>query len=139
MLERDEILEYPYEGTIMRVIQGAGDDDDSNVTLYEGMMDEHMMTAEEGRTLQTSNYIISIPLTKDEQGSYIVPRKGDKISLTRYGEQIEFDVENAEPSQLGGVSIYASRNSWNSVTPTPEPEPTPSDNDEDDEDEEVNG
>ena len=133
---RDEILEYPYVGTIMRVIQGAGDDDDSEVTLYEGVMDEHMMTAEEGRTLQTSNYIISIPLTQDELGNYIVPRKGDRIVLTRYGEEIRFDVENAEPSQLGGVSIYASRNSWNSVTPTSAP--APSHNDEED-DEEVNG
>lgn len=111
-MERSEILEYPYNGTINRVIQGKGSEEDTEVLLYEGVMDEHMMTPEEGRTLQTSDYIISIPLTKDAQGAWIVPRKGDKISITRYGETFSLTVNNAEPSQLGGVSIYASRNSW---------------------------
>lgn len=111
-MTRDEILEYPYQGTIMRVIQGKGSKPDSEVVLYEGVMDEHMVTDEEGRTLQTSSYIISIPLIKDTEGSWIVPRKGDKITLTRYGETFGLTVDNAEPSQLGGVSIYATRNSW---------------------------
>ena len=112
MIDREEILEFPYQGTIMRVVQGKGSKPDTEVLLYEGMMDEHMMTEEEGRTLQTANYIISIPLTKDENDNWIVPRKGDKITLTRYGETFKLTVDNAEPSQLGGVSIYASRNSW---------------------------
>ena len=112
MLERNEILEYPYTGTIKRVIQGKGSNPDTEVILYEGVMDEHMTTDEEGRTLQTSSYIVSIPLTKDDNDLWIVPRKGDKISLTRYGETFKLTVDNAEPSQLGGVSIYASRNSW---------------------------
>lgn len=112
-MRRDEILEYPYVGTIQRVIQGKGDNPDTEVILYEGMMDEHMVTSEEGRTLQTSSYIISIPLVKDaESGKWIVPRKGDKISVTRYDETFSLTVDNAEPSQLGGVSIYAARNSW---------------------------
>lgn len=109
---RDEILEYPYSGTIKRVIQGSGDEPDEEVLLYEGAMDEHMVTDEEGRTLQTANYIISTPLTKDELGKWIVPRKGDKIEINRYYETFSLNVDNAEPSQLGGVSIYASRNSW---------------------------
>lgn len=114
----DEILEYPYTGTIKRVVQGKGDNPDTEITLYEGVMDEHMVTSEEGRTLQTSSYIISIPLTKSvpkkegEVAKWIVPRKGDKISITRYDETFSLTVDNAEPSQLGGVSIYASRNSW---------------------------
>lgn len=112
MMLRDEISEYPYTGTIKRVMQGAGDEPDTEVLLYEGVMDEHMVTDEEGRTLQTSSYIISIPLTKDENGKWIVPRKGDKIEVTRYDETFSLNVDNAEPSQLGGVSIYASRNSW---------------------------
>ena len=112
MILRNEILEYPYQGTIIRVIQGKGSNPDTEVVLYEGVMDEHMVTDEEGSTLQTSSYIISIPLTKDEQGEWIVPRKGDKISITRYGETFKLTVDNAEPSQLGGVSIYSSRNSW---------------------------
>ena len=102
-MTRDEILEYPYQGTITRVIE---------VTLYEGVMDEHMVTDDEGRVLQTSSYIISIPLTKDDNDNYIIPRSGDEISLVRYGEPLRFVVENAEPSQIGGVSIYVTRKSW---------------------------
>jgi hypothetical protein len=111
-MTRDEILEYPYTGTIKRVVQGKGDNPDTEVTLYEGAMDEHMVTSEEGRTLQTSSYIISIPLTKNTNDKWIVPRKGDKIFVTRYDETFSLTVDNADPSQLGGVSIYASRNSW---------------------------
>lgn len=112
MTERDEILEYPYQGTIKRVVQGSGDEQDTEVLLYQGVMDEHLVTYAEGKTLQTASYIISIPLIKDNADNWVVPRKGDKIELERYGEIISFNIENAEPSQLGGVSIYASRNSW---------------------------
>lgn len=107
-----EILEFPYFGTIYRVVQGKGDLPDEEELLYEGVMDEHMVTSEEGRSLQTSSYIISIPLTKDASGKYIVPRKGDRIELERFDETFVLTVDNSEPSQLGGVSIYASRNSW---------------------------
>lgn len=109
---REEILEYPYQGTIKRVIQGQGDEKDQVQLLYQGVMDEHMVTDDEGRTLQTSSYIISIPLTKNIRDKYIIPRKGDKIEITRYDETFSLTVDNAEPSQLGGVSIYATRNSW---------------------------
>lgn len=112
MTLRDEILEYPYEGTITRAIAGKGMQKDTVVVIYEGVMDEHMVTDEIGRTMQTSSYIISIPLTKDEDDNWIVPRKGDKVSVTRYGETFELTVDNADPSQLGGVSIYATRSSW---------------------------
>lgn len=111
-MTRDEILEYPYQGTITRLIEGHGDEEDTEVTLYEGVMDEHMVTDDEGRVLQTSSYIISIPLTQNGDGSYIIPRSGDEISLVRYGEPLQFVVENAEPSQIGGVSIYVTRKSW---------------------------
>lgn len=111
-MTRDETLEYPYTGTVKRVIQGKGSNPDTEVTIYEGEMDEHMATDEEGRTLQTSSYIISIPLTKDLEGNWIVPRKGDKVTLTRYGETFKLTVDNADPSQLGGVSVYCSRSSW---------------------------
>lgn len=111
-MTRDEILEYPYTGTIRRIVQGKGDSPDTETLLYNGVMDEHLVTSEEGRTLQTSSYIVSIPLTKDDSDNWIVPRKGDKIELTRYGETFSLTVDNAVPSQLGGVSIYASRNSW---------------------------
>lgn len=109
---RGEILEYPYTGIITRVIEGSGRESDVVITVYDGVMDEHMVTDEEGRTLQTSSYIVSIPLTQDVDGTWRIPKKGDKISITRYGETFSLTVDNAEPSQLGGVSIYSSRNSW---------------------------
>ena len=109
---RGEILEYPYSGTIYRVVQGTGRNADTETLIYEGVMDEHMVNEEEGRVMQTSSYIISIPLTKDDEDNWIVPRKGDKISITRYGDTFNLVVDNAEPSQIGGVSIYATRSSW---------------------------
>lgn len=108
----DEILEYPYNGKIIHVVAGKGDSEDTYTTLYEGVMDEHMQSDENGRVLQTSDYIISIPLTKDDSGNWVVPRKGDWVVITRYGETFSLEVNNAEPSQLGGVSIYATRKSW---------------------------
>lgn len=104
--------EYPYKGTITRTIEGDGRNEDETIIVYQGKMDEHMVTDEEGRSLQTSSYIISIPLVQDDNGKWRIPKKGDAIELIRYGETIEFNVDNAEPSQIGGVSIYASRNSW---------------------------
>lgn len=112
MISRNEISEYPYKGVITRVIEGSGDEEDSTEIIYDGVMDEHMTTDDEGRLMQTSSYIISIPLIKDLDARYIVPRKGDRITLERYGERIEFTVDNAEPSQLGGVSIYSTRKNW---------------------------
>lgn len=109
---RDLILEYPYHGTITRVVEGVGREPDTETTIYDGVMDEHLVTDEEGRTLQTSGYIISIPLTKDGNDNWIVPRKGDEIEITRYGETFTLTVDNSEPSQLGGVTIHATRNSW---------------------------
>lgn len=111
-MTRDEILEFPYTGTITRVVKGTGRNEDTALTIYDGVMDEHMQTDEEGRTLQTSSYIISIPLTKDSNDNWIVPQKGDKISITEYGITFNLTVDNSEPSQLGGISVYASRNSW---------------------------
>lgn len=111
-MTRDEILEYPYTGVITRIVEGHGTEDDDDVEIYSGVMDEHMVTDDEGRVLQTSSYIISIPLTQDEKGDYIIPRVNDKVELTRYGETMEFTVDNAEPSQLGGISVYVTRKSW---------------------------
>lgn len=111
-MKMDEILEYPYEGVITRIVEGHGDDNDTEVTVYEGVMDEHMVTDDEGRVLQTSSYIISIPMTKDDEDKYIIPRSGDEISLERYGETLRFTVDNAEPSQLMGISVYCTRKDW---------------------------
>lgn len=109
---RDEILEYPYTGTITRVIAGKGMQGDTEVTIYDGVMDEHMANDEIGWTMQTSKYIISIPLVKGADGLWVIPKKGDKIEISRYDETFSLSVDNADPSQLGGVSIYATRSSW---------------------------
>lgn len=111
-MTREEILEYPYQGVITRIVEGHGDEDDAEVEIYSGVMDEHMVTDDEGRVLQTSSYIISIPLVKDTNDKYVIPRSGDRILLERYGEELKFIVDNSEPSQIGGVSIYVTRNSW---------------------------
>lgn len=110
-MTRDEILEYPYTGVITRIVEGK--DEDTVLTVYDGVMDETMQTDDEGRLLQTASYIISIPLTQDaDSGAYIIPVKGDEIKLVRYGQEVGFTVDNAEPSQIGGVSIYATRKNW---------------------------
>lgn len=111
-MRKDEILEYPYYGTITRVIAGVGREPDEEIQIYEGIMDEHQQTDEEGRVLQTASYIISIPLTQSDDGAWIIPHKGDKITITRYGETFDLTVDNAEPSQIGGISINAARKSW---------------------------
>lgn len=105
-------MEYPYVGTITRAIEGHGDNDDTTAVIYDGVMDETMSTDDEGRVLQTASYVVSIPLTKNSDDEYIIPRKGDNITLTRYGQVVTFVVDNAEPSQIGGVSIYATRKDW---------------------------
>lgn len=111
-MTRDEIVEYPYQGVITRVVEGHGDNDDTTVTIYEGVMDEHMVSDDEGRILQTASYIISIPMTKDDNGKCRMPRKGDNVSLERYDETLSFTVDNVEPSQLQGISVYCTRKDW---------------------------
>ena len=105
-------MEYPYVGVITRTIEGHGDDEDTTQVIYDGVMDETMSTDDEGRVLQTASYVISIPLTQTQSGEYIIPLKGDEITLTRYCQVVKFAVDNAEPSQLGGVSIYSTRKDW---------------------------
>ena len=109
---REEILEYPYSGRIYRLIQGVGDNDDSFAEIYDGVMDETMQRDVDGKLLQTSSYIVSIPLTQNDYGEYVIPENGDRIELERYGQILQLEVDNAEPSQLGGVSIYATRKNW---------------------------
>lgn len=109
---RGEIEVYPYSGVITRIVEGSGMEEDSEVEVYRGEMDEHLRTPEEGSTLQTSSYVISIPRTQDENGVWRIPHKGDRIEMSRYGETLNFIVDNAEPSQLDGISIYATQQNW---------------------------
>ena len=57
-------------------------------------------------------YVVSMPLTQDSEGNYIIPIKGDSIELVRYGQTLLLEVNNAEPSQLQGISVYCTRNKW---------------------------
>lgn len=107
-----EISEYPYTGTITRIVEGSGDEDDTESVIYDGVMDETMTVDDSGHSLQTASYIVTIPLTKDDEGNYIIPVKDDKIELVRYGQTLQLQVDNAEPSQLQGVSIYCTRSKW---------------------------
>ena len=111
-MTRGEISEYPYYGVITRIIAGTGDEDDTRQTIYTGVMDEHLTTQVDGHVLQTASYVICIPLVEDSNGNYNVPHKGDEITLQRYGENINFVVDNADPSQLGGISVYCTRKAW---------------------------
>ena len=51
MMIRDVIAEFPYTGTITRRFFTADVQELPPVIVYEGIMDEHMVTEEEGRTL----------------------------------------------------------------------------------------
>lgn len=108
----DDTFEYPYKGKITRIIEGSGMEEDIEVDVYDGVMDEHMMTAEEGNSLQTASYIISIPFKYNDDGELIIPQKGDKIQIEVYGNKFTLTVDNSEPSQLGGISITATRSSF---------------------------
>ena len=107
-----EILEYPYQGKITHVTPGVGRASDTRSLLYEGMMDSHMVVDDQGRLLQSSPYIISMPMVNDAERKLILPSKGDEIEVLVYGETLLLTIENVEPSLLGGISLYASRKSW---------------------------
>lgn len=111
-MTRNEISEYPFCGCITRIIPGVGDEDDTEIVVYEGEMDGHMQDMAKGDTLTTSQYIISIPLVIGYDDEYVVPRRGDRVCFCRYEQSFSLIVDNSKPSQLGGVSIYCTRNSW---------------------------
>ena len=52
-----------------------------------------------------------MPLTQDVSGNYIIPRKGDKITISAYGDLLTFTVVNKIPSQVGGITVYVSSGS----------------------------
>jgi hypothetical protein len=52
-----------------------------------------------------------MPLTKNVSGNYIMPRKGDKITISVYGDLLSFTVVNKIPSQVGGITVYVSSGS----------------------------
>ncbi|MFA6728467.1 MAG: hypothetical protein WCS17_09685 [Prevotella sp.] len=108
------IQEFPYSGVITRkksVTSDNGDTSDVITEIYNGIMDITVNTAEVGSVAQTSNYIVSTPL-KDSNGNYITPKKNDNIAVYVYGDTFMLSVNNCIPSQIGGITIYASRGVW---------------------------
>lgn len=99
--------EFPYTGTIKR--SGSGDfGSEEDITVYEGKMDVGLSSDEIGSTAQTSSYNIFIPFAKGA----MMPHKDDNIQVIMEGETILLKVDNAIPSQLGRVRIYATRESY---------------------------
>lgn len=109
---RDEILEYPYCGRVIRVHAGHGDEDDTYEVIYKGVMDLTLREKEIAHTMQTATYVVSMPLVRDASCEYVIPHKDDWIEMMRYGERLTFEVDNAEPSQLGGVTCHVVRKDW---------------------------
>ena len=109
------IEEYPYTGTINRIITIQDDNGDITETtkeIYNGSMDFSLQSDKNGTVAQTSNYIVSIPLLLDYNNKYNLPHKDDLIVIDNYEESINLKIDNAIPSQLGGVTIYATRGDW---------------------------
>lgn len=106
--------EFPYSGVITRTTTIEEDNGDVNVTtteIYNGVMDYSLNTANVGLSPQTADYVVSMPLTQDASGNYIMPRKGDKITISVYGDLLTFTVVNKIPSQVGGITVYVSSGS----------------------------
>jgi len=106
--------EFPYRGVITRNTTIEEENGDVNVTtseIYNGVMDYSLNTAVVGLSPQTADYVVSMPLTQDVSGNYIMPRKGDKITISAYGDLLTFTVVNKIPSQVGGITVYVSSGS----------------------------
>lgn len=97
------IKEFPYNGTITRELDG------NTVELYNGEMDISLNTPEVGTVAQTANYIVSLPFNRDANTTYVIPQKDDKITVSMFGDNFTLIVNLSIPSQVGGVTVYASR------------------------------
>ena len=102
------IEEFPFSGTIVRTTANALGDI-SETTVYDGKMDVSLNTAIVGSTAQTSNYIVSMPFDKAD---YLILKKNDVITVEMYGDVVSLTINNYIPSQLGGLTVYASRGDW---------------------------
>ena len=106
--------EFPYSGVITRTTiteEANGDTSSATSEIYNGVMDYSLNTAVVGLSPQTADYIVSMPLTQDAGGKYIMPRKGDTVTLSAYGDFLSFTVVNKIPSQVGGITVYVSSGS----------------------------
>lgn len=102
------IDEYPFTGRIFHIKESSFGDD-VEIEVYSGVMDVNLQTDEQGTTAQTATYIVSIPLPKID-GKFQNPvRKNYLIECDVYGETFQMEVDNYIPSNLGGITIYATR------------------------------
>jgi len=102
------IEEFPFSGTIVRTTANALGDI-SETTVYDGKMDVSLNTAIVGSIAQTSDYIVSMPMDKT---NYVSLKKTDVITVDMYGDILTLTIDNYIPSQIGGLTVYASRGDW---------------------------
>ena len=102
------IEEFPFSGTIVRTTANALGDI-SETTVYDGKMDVSLNTAIVGNIAQTSDYIVSMPMDKT---NYVSLKKTDVITVDMYGDILTLTIDNYIPSQIGGLTVYASRGDW---------------------------
>ena len=107
------IDEFPFNGIIKRPIMDNNSGDLIPTTIYNGKMDYTIRTDEVGNYAQTNSCIVSIPLIKDSNGSYVMPKKGDIITIATFDESFDLVVDDKMPSAVGGVTIFCSRGTWN--------------------------
>lgn len=106
---------YPFYGTIKRntaIVQDNGDTTENSSEIYKGEMDINMNTPDSGNVAQISEYTVNIPLTKDENDDYIIPKKNDIITATMLGYEIVLIIRNCTVSMVGNITIYATKGVW---------------------------
>lgn len=111
MIDLLDIEEFPYTGKVFRTIE-VNNGPDKEEVVYEGKMDVNLSSAEIGKTLQTADYVISMPMLMEE-GKYVNHvRKNDKVICEVYGETYKMKVDNYIPSQLGSITVYANKTTF---------------------------
>ena len=53
-----------------------------------------------------------MPLVIDSNNKYVFSKKNDEIIVSTYDDSFTLTVNNYMSSQLGGITIYASRGDW---------------------------
>ena len=108
----DDFLEYPFVGRFWH-IEENNFGSDTEIELYDGEVDIKTQTDEIGNVAVEANYLILLPLQKDEYGKQFNPiRRGDLFEGERYGEKFKGKVINVEVSIIGGISVLIQRTYW---------------------------
>lgn len=108
-IDRNEIEEYPFNGTFYTTEQTASDDGDpfnettSEVVLLDTVCDIQEASKNMSGDAIISYYNIYYPFDKT---SGINVKRGTKFRSVAYGITIEGTVVGIYPSQLGGCSVY---------------------------------